>query len=76
MSPSPYLTAPLAGQAPAQRFGNIHIGDGALVGAGSVVLKDVPPHTVVAGVPAKIIGKTSCAQPALTMDHKVEMPPE
>lgn len=60
----------------AKILGNIHIGDGALVGAGSVVLKDVPPHTVVAGVPAKIIGKTSCAQPALTMDHKVEMPSE
>jgi UDP-2-acetamido-3-amino-2,3-dideoxy-glucuronate N-acetyltransferase len=33
----------------------ITIGENALVGAGSVVTKDVPPHTVVAGVPAKII---------------------
>lgn len=33
----------------------ITIGEGALVGAGSVVTKDVPPHTVVAGNPAKPI---------------------
>lgn len=33
----------------------IHIGRGAVVGAGSVVKKDVPPYAVVAGVPAKII---------------------
>lgn len=31
------------------------IGNGAIVGAGSVVTKDVPPYAVVAGVPAKII---------------------
>ena len=33
----------------------ITIGENALVGAGSVVTKDVPPGTIVAGVPAKII---------------------
>jgi acetyltransferase-like isoleucine patch superfamily enzyme len=33
----------------------ITIGENALVGAGSVVTKNVPPNTVVAGVPAKII---------------------
>lgn len=32
-----------------------HIGRGAVVGAGSVVKKDVPPYAVVAGVPARII---------------------
>jgi acetyltransferase-like isoleucine patch superfamily enzyme len=31
----------------------ITIGENALIGAGSVVTKDVPPNTVVAGVPAK-----------------------
>ena len=31
------------------------IGKGAVVAAGAVVNKDVPPHTVVAGVPAKVL---------------------
>jgi acetyltransferase-like isoleucine patch superfamily enzyme len=33
----------------------ITVGEGAIVGAGSVVTKDVPPYTIVAGNPAKII---------------------
>jgi acetyltransferase-like isoleucine patch superfamily enzyme len=36
---------------------NIRIGECAIVGAGSVVTKDVPPYSVVAGNPAKIIRK-------------------
>ncbi|KHN53082.1 CatB-related O-acetyltransferase [Pectobacterium fontis] len=35
--------------------GNITIGNGAVIGANSVVTKDVPPYAIVAGVPAKII---------------------
>lgn len=37
----------------------VTIGEGALVGAGSVVTKDVPPHTVVAGNPAAELRKPS-----------------
>lgn len=35
----------------------VTIGEGAVVGAGSVVTKDIPPYTIVAGNPAKIIRK-------------------
>ena len=35
----------------------ITVGEGAIVGAGSVVTKDVPPRTIVAGNPAKVIRK-------------------
>lgn len=53
----------------AKILGNIRVGEGAKVGAGSVVLEEVPPHTTVAGVPAKIVGHPSSDQPALEMDH-------
>lgn len=35
----------------------IHIGDGAIIAAHAVVTKDVPPYTIVGGVPAKEIRK-------------------
>ena len=56
----------------AKILGNVEIGEGAKVGAGSVVLKDVPPHTSVAGVPAQAIGKTSEVSPALGMCHNLD----
>lgn len=55
----------------AKILGNIEIGEGAKIGAGSVVLAPVPPHTTVAGVPAKIVGKTGEANPAECMEHKL-----
>jgi len=52
-------------------LGNIEIGAGAHVAAGSVVLKSVAAHTTVAGVPAHTVGKTSSDAPALRMDHRL-----
>lgn len=36
-------------------IGKVHIGDNATIGAGSVVVKDVPANSVVAGNPARVI---------------------
>ena len=36
-------------------MGGVTIGDGAVIGAGSIVTKDIPPYAVVVGVPAKVI---------------------
>lgn len=53
----------------AKIFGNIEIGEGAKIGAGSVVLDAVAPHTTVAGVPARVIGRPRGHEPARDMDH-------
>ena len=34
----------------------VHISNGAIIGAKALVNKDVPPYSIVAGIPAKIIG--------------------
>lgn len=56
----------------AKILGNVDIGEGAKIGAGSVVLEDVPAHCTVAGVPAVIVGGTHEDHPALEMDHKLD----
>ena len=50
-------------------IGNIRIGDCARIGAGSVVVKEVPPRVTVVGVPARIVGEAGAAQPATAMDQ-------
>lgn len=55
----------------AKIIGNITVGEGAKVGAGSVVLKDVSPHTTVVGVPAIVVGRPRTPNPALDMNHQI-----
>lgn len=56
----------------AKILGRVEIGTGAKVGAGSVVLNDVPKHTTVAGVPAVIVGESSEQNPAIEMNQKLD----
>jgi serine O-acetyltransferase len=56
----------------AKVLGNIKIGDCARIGAGSVVVHDVPARVTVVGVPARIVGQAGAAQPASMMDQMVD----
>jgi serine O-acetyltransferase len=53
----------------AKILGNIEVGSCSRVAAGSVVLKPVPAHATVAGVPAKVVGQAGCAEPSRAMDQ-------
>jgi len=54
-------------------LGNVSVGDGAKVGAGSVVLKSIPPAATAVGVPARVVGRTQEASAGKTMDHALHM---
>lgn len=56
----------------AKVLGNIKVGDCARIGAGSVVLRDVPAHTTVTGVPARKIDAPTESFPALTMNQMLD----
>lgn len=56
----------------AKVLGDIDIGEGTKVGAGSVVLENMPSHATVVGVPAKVIGRVKGNMPSLEMDHQIE----
>ncbi len=56
----------------AKILGNIKIGEGSKIAAGSVVLNEVPPHSTVAGIPARVVGKPKSAEPGKQMDQYVE----
>ena len=49
-------------------LGGVKIGDAVIVAAGAVVAKDVPDYSIVAGVPAKVIGDTRHKRSALITD--------
>ena len=49
-------------------LGPIEIGPGSKVGAGSVVVTDLPCHCVAVGVPARIIRQSCVEEPCMNMD--------
>ncbi len=55
---------------------NCHIGRGAVVAAGAVVTKDVPPYAVVAGVPARIIASKFTKEQIVEHERSIYPPVE
>lgn len=55
----------------AKILGNIEIGKGSKIGAGSVVLNSVKACRTVVGVPAKVVGQPKCSMPCESMDQNV-----
>jgi serine O-acetyltransferase len=53
-------------------LGNIEVGVGAKIGAGSVVVNAVLPFTSVVGVPARVVGKPHTSLPGVTMNQSME----
>jgi len=56
----------------AKILGNIRIGNGSKIAAGSVVLNEVPDRSTVAGIPARVVGTPKNCEPARQMDQMVE----
>jgi serine O-acetyltransferase len=58
----------------AKVLGNIEIGEYSRIGAGSVVLKSVPPHCTAVGVPAKLVNCAGSERPSQEMDQFIDEP--
>ncbi len=56
----------------AKILGNIEIGEYSRVGAGSVVLRSVPPGCTAVGIPAKLINCAGVERPSQEMNHLIE----
>ena len=57
-------------------FPNVRIGPNSIVSAGSVVISDVPPNTIVMGVPARPIGSTQKYREKCLERWQVQRPPD
>lgn len=53
----------------AKVLGNIKIGDNAQIGANAVVIRDVPPHSTVVGVPGRVVKTAGKTFPGINLDH-------
>lgn len=57
----------------AKVLGSFTIGEGSKIGAGSVVLEEVPPHSTVVGVPGRVVKRANVAIPRETL-NQVDLP--
>lgn len=57
----------------AKVFGNIHIGNNVAVGANCVVTKDIPDHSVVVGIPGRVISSQGSAGYINSTDYAPKM---
>ena len=53
----------------AKVLGNIKIGDHTQIGANAVVIRDVPPHSTVVGVPGRVVKTAGKSFPGINLDH-------
>lgn len=53
----------------AKVLGSFKIGDNSKIGAGSVVLNEVPPDSTVVGVPGRVVRRKNCILPREDMDQ-------
>ena len=53
----------------AKVLGPITIGHDSKIGAGSVVLKDIPPYSTVVGIPGRTVDRAECTSPSDTLDQ-------
>lgn len=53
----------------AKVLGNIKVGDGVMIGANAVVVKDVPDDSTVVGVPGRVVKKEGKEIPGMRLDH-------
>lgn len=53
----------------AKVLGPITIGHDSKIGAGSVVLQDIPPYSTVVGIPGRTVGRNNLASPSDTLDQ-------
>ena len=55
-------------------LGNINIGDNVRIGAGSVVVEDVPEHSTVVGIPGRVVHQQCLSENGVLMHNRIPDP--
>lgn len=58
----------------AKLIGSFTVGENSKIGAGSVVIREVPPNSTVVGVPGHVVKQNDVRVPRNTMDHQMPDP--